>query len=135
MICVLHPITWPIQLCGDNQGSLALVRNPLAHHRTKHIDLRDRFITDLVSKRIIQVAYIHTSQMLADGFTRCLSKDRHAEFVSNIGLFHRTVSCGESKQIPDLVGKRGPDSTQADASAGNKRRLPSVFWRMWDRGE
>ena len=52
-------IQWPIQLCGDNQGALALAKNHLSHHRTKHIDIRHRFITELVSRKIITVAYIH----------------------------------------------------------------------------
>ena len=84
-------IQWPIQLYGDNQGSLALARNPLAYHRTKHIDLRDRFVTELVSRKIVQVAYVHTSNMLADGFTRCLRKEKHLEFVLNIGVLPKPL--------------------------------------------
>ena len=28
----------PLVLCGDNQGALALVQNPVFHLRSKHID-------------------------------------------------------------------------------------------------
>ena len=86
VICQSRPVSWPIQLYGDNQGALVLARNPLAHHRTKHIDIRSRFITELVERRIVDVVYVHTSGMLADGFTRSLLKERHLEFMRSIGV-------------------------------------------------
>ncbi len=36
--------TEPIVIEEDNQGALALARNPIAHSRTKHIDIRFHFI-------------------------------------------------------------------------------------------
>lgn len=53
-----NPLAHPA--CGENQGAFALARDPSAHHRTKHIELRNRFMTELVSKHVVKVAYVHT---------------------------------------------------------------------------
>lgn len=37
-------VTDPIVIMGDNQGTLALARNPVYHSRTKHIDVQHHFI-------------------------------------------------------------------------------------------
>lgn len=81
------PIVWPILLKGDNQGSLALAQNPTYHQRTKHIEIRERFITDMVQKNIIKVAYIPTREMLADSLTKHIHKDLFVEHWEKMNLF------------------------------------------------
>ena len=70
-------IEWPIELRGDNQGSLALADNPQFHQRTKHIKLRHRFISDMVAEGLICVNYVPTVKMLADSLTKPLKKELH----------------------------------------------------------
>ena len=126
-VCQSHPVTWPIQLCGDNQGALALARNPFTHHRTKHIEIRSRFITELVSRNIITVAYVHTSHMLADGFTRCLPKERHMIFVHQIGVLPSPTS-----NNPPFEAEKHTHRPSTPDVAPRKRFLSR--W-LWDRGE
>ena len=35
----------PVSLYCDNQGAIALAKNPVQHQRSKHIDIRYHFIT------------------------------------------------------------------------------------------
>lgn len=71
-----YQIQWSITLRGDNQGSLALANNPQFHQRTKHIALRQRFISDMVDEGIIQVQYIicphfeYACRFVYQGFAR-----------------------------------------------------------------
>ena len=56
-------------LYGDNTGSNALTKNPEFHQRTKHVELRQRFITSLVTDKIVtdkivEVEYISSNAML-----------------------------------------------------------------------
>lgn len=74
------------ELRGDNQGSLALSVNPVYHQRTKHIDIRHRFICEMVNAGVIRVQYVPSKDMLADGFTKPLPKDTHVNHCERIGL-------------------------------------------------
>ena len=60
----------PIVIMEDNQGAIALARNPIAHSRTKHIDIRYHFIREPQEKGIIDVVYCPSSEMVADLFTK-----------------------------------------------------------------
>lgn len=34
----------PTEILGDNQGTIAMMRNPVGHKRTKHIDIKYHFV-------------------------------------------------------------------------------------------
>ncbi|SDA04126.1 BZ3500_MvSof-1268-A1-R1_C045g00141 [Microbotryum saponariae] len=44
----------PVQLYGDNQGAIALAKNPTLHHRSRHIRIREHFVRDQVRLGTIQ---------------------------------------------------------------------------------
>ena len=91
IISVATQLGWgiqrPIKLFGDNQGANALTRNPEYHQRTKHIDVRHRFITSLVDDGTISVVYIPSAYILADMFTKPLPKTHHELHCQLIGLY------------------------------------------------
>ena len=130
VICRSQQIKWPIQLCGDNQGGLALAQNPTSHHRTKHMDLRDKFVTELVSQKVIEVAYIHTSHMVVDGFTHPFSKDQHIQFLRQIGLVHRDR--GTLDNTSNLKQQRD-DQMQPEDKVQDSDARPLIFLRNWLR--
>ena len=43
----------PIQIREDNQGTIAMTRNPVGHKRTKHIDIRHHFVRESVQCSIL----------------------------------------------------------------------------------
>ena len=63
-----------IQMLGDNQGVLALVKNPHLHERSKHIDVYYYFIRDLKKNSKINVKYILTNDIVADRITKPLAR-------------------------------------------------------------
>ena len=71
----------------DNQGCIALAKNPVAHERTKHIDIRYHFVREKIEANTIDVRYLSTEQMLADLLTKGLAKDRHVKLCRRIHLF------------------------------------------------
>lgn len=71
---------------GDNQGALALVKNPQLYERSKHIDICYHYIRDLEEKGKIQVTYIPTSEMIADGFTKPLQRVAFERFKGLLGF-------------------------------------------------
>jgi hypothetical protein len=75
-----------VQMYGDNQGALALVKNPHLHERSKHIDISYHFIRDLAEKKKLGITYIPTADMIADGMTKPLAKVAHKRFRLQLGL-------------------------------------------------
>jgi Reverse transcriptase (RNA-dependent DNA polymerase) len=43
----------PTNLFSDNQGAIALAKNPVSHSRAKHIDIRHHFVSEAIQDRII----------------------------------------------------------------------------------
>ena len=65
----------PPLLHGDNQGAIALATNPVAHRRTKHIDIRHHYLRELVEDKTFQLQYVPTASNLADILTKNLPKE------------------------------------------------------------
>src|SRR5579859_6270242 len=72
----------------DNQGSIALAKNPEYHARTKHIDIQDHFVRECVENGSIILQYVPTNEMAADAMTKGLTHDRLHCLGSLMGL-HR----------------------------------------------
>ena len=75
-----------IQMFGDNQGALALAKNPHLHERSKHIDICYHFIRDLTEKEKVTVAYVKTVDMIADGLTKPLQRVAFERFKEMLGV-------------------------------------------------
>jgi hypothetical protein len=74
----------------DNKSTISLVKNPVHHDRSKHIDVRFHLIREYENSGQIVVEFIRTEEQLADVLTKPLGKEKFSELCSKIGL--RTVS-------------------------------------------
>ncbi|GKB17730.1 hypothetical protein Tco_0851653 [Tanacetum coccineum] len=54
----------------DNESTVCVVKNPVYHSRTKHIEIQHHFIRDCYEKRLINVLKIHTDSNVADLLTK-----------------------------------------------------------------
>ncbi|GKA34326.1 putative ribonuclease H-like domain-containing protein [Tanacetum coccineum] len=54
----------------DNESTICIVKNPVFHSKTKHIEIRHHFIRDAYEKKLIQVLKIHTDDNVADLLTK-----------------------------------------------------------------
>ncbi|GJS14371.1 copia protein [Tanacetum coccineum] len=59
----------------DNESTICIVKNPVFHSKTKHIEIRHHFIRDSYKKRLIQVIKIHTDHNVADLLTKAFDID------------------------------------------------------------
>nr|GFA95490.1 retrovirus-related Pol polyprotein from transposon TNT 1-94 [Tanacetum cinerariifolium] len=64
----------------DNMSAIAMTRNPVLQHRTKHIAIKHHFIRELVAERQVELEFCRTDQQLADLFTKSLSRGKFEEF-------------------------------------------------------
>ena len=83
----------PITLFGDNQSAIALARNPEYHARTKHIQGKQRFITEMVEQGVITVQYVPTANMIADTLTKALPRERYTSLMKLMGVDPNQRTC------------------------------------------
>lgn len=67
-----YPQSSSTTLFCDNQGALALSKNPLYQSRSKHFDIMTHWIREKVEDKTIAPTYITTSNMLADFLTKAV---------------------------------------------------------------
>src|SRR2546430_13080399 len=81
-----RPQEQPTLIKCDSQGAIALVRNPVNHSRTKHIDIKHHFVRDKHADGTISFEYCPTSDMVADVLTKGLPRNIHRELITGLGL-------------------------------------------------
>ena len=76
----------PIPLHGDNKGGIDLAINPVTGRRSKHIDIKHHVIREYVENGHISLVRTPTEEMVADGFTKSLSRVLLHRFNPGMGL-------------------------------------------------
>nr|GEZ09260.1 ribonuclease H-like domain, reverse transcriptase, RNA-dependent DNA polymerase [Tanacetum cinerariifolium] len=70
----------------DNKSAIALMKNPVFHERSKHIDTKYHFIRECVEREDIQVEFISGEYKKADILTKALPKIKFLTMRELIGL-------------------------------------------------
>jgi hypothetical protein len=70
----------------DNKSIISLVKNPVHHDRSKHIDVRYHLIREYEQTCYIAVDFIRTEKQLEDILTKPLCKIKFRELCNKIGL-------------------------------------------------
>ena len=78
--------TTPTIIREDNQGTIAVARNPISHARTKHIDIKFHYVREALYDRVIELVYCPTEQMTADILTKPLPRGRFETLRMDMGL-------------------------------------------------
>ena len=76
----------------DNQGAIAIARNPVAHARTKHINIRYHFVREAVQEGTVDLRYCPTNVMLADLLTKSLPRGRFENLRLAMGMDRQTMT-------------------------------------------
>ena len=64
----------PVVLGVDNQGAIALAKNPVKQQRSKHIDVRYHFVRSEVTSGAVELYYVPSEYNRADEFTKPVSR-------------------------------------------------------------
>ncbi|KAG6590645.1 RxLR effector candidate protein [Phytophthora cinnamomi] len=75
-----------IKIYEDNQGSIALAKNPEFHKRTKHIDIRYHFVREKVEDGQVVLEYCSTKDMLADIMTKAITSVQFEVLRHKLGI-------------------------------------------------
>ncbi|GKC82588.1 putative ribonuclease H-like domain-containing protein, partial [Tanacetum coccineum] len=72
----------------DNESTICIVKNPVFHSKTKHIEIRHHFIKDTYEKWLIQVIKIHIDHNVADLLTKAFHVGRFQYLTASIGILN-----------------------------------------------
>ena len=75
----------PILIKGDNDGSIAMARNPQFYKRSKHIGIRWHWVRDLVQEKIICIESCRDPDQTADVLTKPLAHPKHQKHLKEMG--------------------------------------------------
>uniref|UniRef100_H3H8Q5 Reverse transcriptase Ty1/copia-type domain-containing protein n=1 Tax=Phytophthora ramorum TaxID=164328 RepID=H3H8Q5_PHYRM len=75
-----------VKIYEDNQGSIALAKNPQFHKHTKHIDIRYHFVREKVEDGQVVLQYVSTTDMLADMMTKAITAVQFQVLRSKLGI-------------------------------------------------
>ncbi|GJZ75411.1 hypothetical protein Tco_0639876 [Tanacetum coccineum] len=81
----------------DNESTICIVKNPVYHSKTKHIEIRHHFIRDSYYKKLIRVEKIHTDFNVADLLTKAFDGPRFKSGKPILIL--EEVSSGSQEEI------------------------------------
>lgn len=78
------PFNADIPLYIDNKAAIALAKNPVHHARSKHIDIRYKFIREIIETRLVTPVYVPTGENIADLFTKATTTATFRKLVDKL---------------------------------------------------
>ena len=81
----------PVTLFVDNNSAIALMKNPVFHGRSKHIDLKYHFIRECVERGQIVVKRVGTEEQKADILTKAMPAVKLSVMSHLIGIRNLSV--------------------------------------------
>ncbi|GJS49329.1 hypothetical protein Tco_0599450 [Tanacetum coccineum] len=114
----------------DNESTICIVKNPVFHSKTKHIQIRHHFIRDCYEQRLINVVKVHTDDNVADLLTKGFDLARFNFLVQPIRadlLFddENGVDCFPKQVIWDTLRDIGYED--ASQTSGGDEGLLDIY--------
>ncbi|GKA12079.1 putative ribonuclease H-like domain-containing protein [Tanacetum coccineum] len=72
----------------DNKSTICIVKNPVFHSKTKHIEIKHHFIKDSNEKKLIQMIKIHTDHDVVDLLTKAFDVSKFQYLIASIGMLN-----------------------------------------------
>lgn len=88
-------------LFNDNIQTIRLLtkEDPLIKTKLKHVDIYQHWVRERVQSKELQVSWISTNNMVADGMTKILGKQKHQNFIKLLGLTEIVTKIQDSECI------------------------------------
>ncbi len=107
----------PLIIDCDNTQTLRLIMEDTAKLITKlrHVDIHRHWLRQEYAMRRVVFQWKATKEMIADGLTKALPKQRFQSFINMIGMVDIKERLAEEKQLEDLrekVRARRKDSNE-----------------------
>ncbi|GKD59327.1 ribonuclease H-like domain-containing protein [Tanacetum coccineum] len=104
---------FPVEMFSDNISALQLAANLVFHEKSKHFEIDLQLIREKVSEGVVKTFKVHTTQQIADIFTKGLDIKQHQELCNKLNLKDMVdlqgcfVKSGDLELFVDLSLKSG----------------------------
>jgi hypothetical protein len=74
LVCTLRQANqkWILTVLSDSKGAVPLAKYPVYHNASKHIEVRYHFVRDCVTKEMLSLEKVSTTNNVADVMTKRL---------------------------------------------------------------
>ena len=103
-----------VQIFGNNQGAITLIKNPYITERLKYINVYYYFIRDLAKRERLEITYILTNRIVTNGITKLLAYIAFKRFKDQIGI----VDEGRIYKQEEVIGLALRGSIKSLAQVG-----------------
>jgi len=92
----------PVTIRVDNTGAIFMSENLGVSQRTKHVDLRSRYLLNqMVDERVVKVQFVKSGDNLSDGFTKNVTRDVYEKVSKRYVGYNDSV---DHNPMPDRKG-------------------------------
>ena len=70
----------------DNQSCVNLLKNPVFHDKSKHIEIKFHYIKDMVQRGAMKFQYVETEEKIVDVLTKPLVRVKLEYFREILGV-------------------------------------------------
>lgn len=91
----------------DNQLAIDITNRTKtsSNRRTRHIDIRFRYIQQELTNSNVVIKWIRTNQQVADGLIKALDKLKYTEFVRQLGITDCTTYIEQQNKVLALLDR------------------------------
>jgi hypothetical protein len=88
---------YPIYMFVDNAGAVFMSKNAASSQRSKHIDVRYKYVRELIEKGLVKVVYVPTRDNDADIFTKNLTSELYQSHADKLTKDKPSPKKGQGK--------------------------------------
>ena len=75
----------------DNQSCVNLLKNPVFHDKSNHIEIKYHYIKDMVHRGVVKLQYVVTDEHIADVLMNPLARVKFENFKEKLGVLQIEV--------------------------------------------
>ena len=122
-----------LDLFSDSIGMVAISANNVLSSATKHVDIADFYVRELVQSGVVTVSYVKTVYMVADVLTKALGPDKFFQFIGVImGLLRSGARTADVRTLSST--EEGRKTTPMSSMPQRGVRTATPMSRLPQRG-
>ena len=90
----------PIKVHLDNVAAIWLANNSIVSERTKHVDLKARFVRDMIKDQVIEINFVKSAENDSDIMTKN-QQGQHYMYAKS-KLVYTVLEMNKKKTIEDI---------------------------------